>query len=71
VGSLYAFKAFGSWVVAFTSLYTLWYLYRAMRAYYGQGRWLTVTKLMVLGMTYLTGIIVTLLLTLFVSALLA
>jgi hypothetical protein len=71
LGSLYAFKSFGSWVIAFTSVYTLWYLYRAMRAYYGQGRWLTITKLMVVGMTYLIGIAITLLLTLFVSALMA
>lgn len=71
VGSLYAFKHFGSWVVAFTTVYTLWYLYRAMRVYYGQGRWLTITKLMVVGMTYLVAIFVTLLMTLFVSALMA
>jgi hypothetical protein len=71
LGSLYAFKSFGSWVVAFTSLYMLWYLYRAMRVYYGQGRWLTITKLLVVGLTYLIAIVVTLLMTLFVSALMA
>jgi hypothetical protein len=71
VGSLHAFKSLGSWVVVFTSVYTLWYLYRAMRVYYGQGRWLTITKLMVVGMIYLIGIFMTLLMTLFVSALMA
>jgi Protein of unknown function (DUF3667) len=71
MGSLYAFKSFGSWIVAFTSVYMLWYLYRAMRVYYGQGRWLTATKLVVVGMTYLVGIFITLLVTLLVSALMA
>jgi hypothetical protein len=71
VGSLYALKSLGSWIVVLTSVYTLWYLYGAMRVYYGQGRWLTITKLMVVGMTYLVGIFITLLLTLFVSALMA
>jgi Protein of unknown function (DUF3667) len=70
-GSLYAFKSLGSWIVVLTSVYTLWYLYRAMRVYYGQGRWLTIAKLMVVGMTYLVGIFITLLMTLFVSALMA
>ena len=34
-------------------LYAVWYVYRAMRAFYRQGRWLTFTKLFVIGFAYL------------------
>jgi hypothetical protein len=55
------------WVIACTCLYALWYVYRAMRAYYGQGRWLTLTKLFAVGFAYSMAMALTLLATLAVS----
>jgi Protein of unknown function (DUF3667) len=68
---LLAWRTFRAWVVAVTTLYAIWYIYRAMRVYYGQGRLLTVTKLMVVGFAYLVGFSITLLATLIVSVLIA
>jgi hypothetical protein len=51
--------------------YALWYLYRSMRRYYGQGRALTVAKLVLVGCAYLLFGGVTLLGNLVVSALTA
>ena len=64
-------SAFNGWVIAFVSIYTVWYVYRAMRVYYGQGRLLTFTKLCAVGFTYMIGFSITLLVTLLVSAIIA
>jgi hypothetical protein len=37
-------KVLAQWVIALTCLYAVWYVYRAMRLYYGQGRGLTLTR---------------------------
>ena len=52
-------------------LYAVWYVYRAMRVYYAQGRWLTLTKLAVVGFAYMIFLSVTLLATLVITALTA
>jgi hypothetical protein len=41
------------WVSFALWLYIPWYLYRSMRLVYGQGRWLTIAKLLVLSFFYL------------------
>lgn len=66
-----AWRTFNGWVIAFISLYTVWYVYKAMRSYYGQGRFLTLTKLCVVGLSYVFGFSVTLLVTLLLSAIIA
>ena len=66
-----AWRTFGGWVIAFISLYSVWYVYKAMRAYYGQGRFLTLTKLCVVGFTYMIGFSITLLVTLLLSVIIA
>jgi Protein of unknown function (DUF3667) len=66
-----AWRAFGGWAIAIISSYTVWYVYRAMRVYYEQGRWLTLAKLIVVGFTYMIGFSITLLVTLIVSVLIA
>lgn len=55
-----AWSTFGGWVIAIITLYSFWYVYRAMRVYYGQGRLLTFGKLCVVGFTYLIGFSLTL-----------
>jgi hypothetical protein len=54
-----------------TGVYAAWYVYRAMRVYYGQGRWLTVAKLAVVAFAYMIFLSITLLATLIISALFA
>lgn len=44
-----------SWVRLAVCLYIPWYVYRSMRVVYGQGRWLTFAKLVVLGFFYLVS----------------
>jgi uncharacterized protein DUF3667 len=66
-----AWRTFNGWVIAFISLYTVWYVYKAMRSHYGQGRFLSLTKLCVVGFTYMIGFSVTLLATLLLSAIIA
>jgi hypothetical protein len=68
---LLSWRTFKSWVIALTALYAIWYIYRAMRVYYGQGRLLTFTKLMMVGFAYMIGFSFTLLVTLIVSVLIA
>jgi len=51
--------------------YALWYVYRAMRRYYGQGRLLTLAKLTLVGVAYLVFLALTLVGTFVVSALIA
>jgi hypothetical protein len=57
-----------NWFLIFASLYMIWYVYRAMRLYYGQGRWLTLTKLFMVGFTYSIALALTLVVTLIISA---
>jgi hypothetical protein len=59
---------FSAWVIAIITLYSAWYVYRAMRVYYGQGRLLTLTKLFVVGFVYLIGFAFTWAATALVSA---
>jgi len=49
-------------------LYMIWYLYRAMRVFYGQGRMLTLAKYFTLGFAYISAGVVVLLLTALYSA---
>lgn len=51
--------------------YALWYVYRSMRRYYGQGRWLTLAKFALVGLAYLVFLALTLFGTFLVSALIA
>lgn len=53
-------STFRGWVSVIITLYSCWYIYRAMRVYYGQGRLLTFGKLCVIGFTYLIGLSFTL-----------
>jgi hypothetical protein len=48
-----AWRAFKEWVLVIITLYSVWYVYRAMRVYYDQGRLLTFAKLCVVSFTYL------------------
>jgi Protein of unknown function (DUF3667) len=71
IATLLGWKASGKWVIVLITLYMIWYVYRAMRLYYGQGRMLTLTKLGVVGFAYLLGFSITLLFTLVLSAIFA
>jgi hypothetical protein len=62
---------FFGWVTAFISLYSVWYVYRAMRVFYGQGRLLTTAKLLAIGFTYLFGFAFTMAATALVSVMVA
>jgi hypothetical protein len=53
------------------SVFAAWYVFRAMRVYYGQGRWLTFMKFIVVGAMYGIFLTITLLATLVISALTA
>jgi hypothetical protein len=68
---IWAAWSIGEWVAAIIGFYGAWYVYRAMRVYYGQGRLLTFTKLCAVGFTYLIGIALTLVVTAFLSMLIA
>jgi Protein of unknown function (DUF3667) len=59
---------FGGLAVFF---YACWYVYRATRRYYGQGRALTLVKLALVGVAYVVCLLLTLLGTVVVSALTA
>ena len=62
---------FAEALTAGTVLYALWYIYRAMRRYYGQRRWTTVARLIVVGAAYVIFLATTLFATLIFSALFA
>ena len=47
------------WIIFAGFLYSVWYVYRAMRVFYGQGRWLTLTKIFAIGTAYLVFLAVT------------
>ena len=66
-----ALKSSASWLGFLVFCYALWYIYRSLRRYYGQGRWLTLAKLTIVGFAYLAFLGVTLVGTLIVSALVA
>lgn len=51
--------------------YAVWYVYRAMRRFYGQGRWLTLAKFWTLALAYVVFLGVTMLFAFFISALIA
>jgi hypothetical protein len=53
---------------AFIWLYLLWYLFRAMRNFYRQSRWLTLTKYLAVGFAYTVAAVTVLLLTALYSA---
>jgi hypothetical protein len=63
-----AWSTFRGWVIAIISLYSAWYVYRAMRVYYGQGRLLTLAKLFVVGFAYLIGFAITFTVTALITA---
>ena len=52
-------------------LYFIWYIYRAMRVYYGQGRWLTLTKIGVIAFAYMIFLSITFFATAIIVALIA
>jgi len=66
-----AWITFGDWVAALIGIYSAWYVYRAMRVYYGQGRLLTFAKLCAVGFTYFVGITLTLVATALLSVIIA
>ncbi len=71
VAAWLAWSTFGGWVIAIISLYSVWYVYRAMRVFYGQGRLLTLAKLLVIGFIYLIGFSLTLAVTGLLSVIIA
>ena len=52
-------------------LYCIWYVYRAMRVYYGQGRWLTLSKISVIAFSYMIFLSITFFATAIIVALIA
>lgn len=60
--------AFMGWLWTAASVYAVWYLFRAMRNVYGQGRGITLAKYLTLGTTYLATSVVMLILTVIYSA---
>jgi hypothetical protein len=71
VTALPALRTTGGFLKLSACLYAAWYIYRAMRVYYGQRRWITFTKFIVVGCTYTIFLSITLVATLIVSALTA
>jgi hypothetical protein len=57
------------WVDGLVWLYVVWYLFRAMRVYYQQSRWMTFGKYLVIGLAYIVTSAVVLTGTFLVSAL--
>jgi hypothetical protein len=62
VGEHLALVKFAGWV------YMIWYLFRSMRNYYGQGWWLTFGKYLAIGWSYIFAALTVLLLTTLYSA---
>lgn len=52
--------ALGTWLTVGVWLYVPYYLFVSLRQVYGQGRWLTFAKLVVLSFTYFAGTVMTL-----------
>jgi hypothetical protein len=57
------------WVDGLVWLYVVWYLFRAMRVYYQQSRWMTFGKYLVIGLAYVVTSAVVITGTFLVSAL--
>jgi hypothetical protein len=62
VGEHLGFVDFAAWV------YMIWYLFRGMRNYYGQGRALTFAKYLQVGLSYITAAVMVLVLLALYSA---
>jgi hypothetical protein len=62
VGGHFGLVKFAGW------LYVVWYLFRGMRNYYGQGWWLTFAKYLTIGWSYIFAALTVLLLTTLYSA---
>jgi hypothetical protein len=71
VTALPAFRGAGGFLNLGAGLFAVWYVFRAMRVYYGQRRWITLTKFIVVIATYAIFLSITLLATLVISALTA
>jgi hypothetical protein len=71
VNALPALHGSGGFLNLGAGLFAAWYVYRAMRVYYGQRRWITFTKFIVVGATYTIFLAITLVATLIISALTA
>jgi len=71
VAALPALRTTGGFLKFGAFVYALWYVYRAMRVYYGQRRWITVAKFLVVGCAYMLFLTITLVATLIISALTA
>jgi hypothetical protein len=61
-------SSIGNWLTLGVWLYVPYYLFVSMRQVYGQGRWLTIAKLVVLSFTYFAGTTMTLAVTAMYSA---
>jgi hypothetical protein len=57
------------WIAGAVALYAPWYVYRSMRTVYGQGRMMTLTKIVVVSVAYCIALLATVVLTFAVSAL--
>ena len=56
VGDHLGLLEFAAWI------YMLWYLFRGMRNYYGQGWWLTFLKYLQIGLSYISAAVTVLVL---------
>jgi hypothetical protein len=71
VTALPALKGTAGFLKFGAGVYAAWYVFRAMRVYYGQRRWRTFMKFIVVGSMYTIFLAITLVATLIVSALTA
>jgi hypothetical protein len=71
VTSLAPLRGAGGFLNFGAGVFAAWYVFRAMRVYYGQRRWLTSMKFIVLGTMYSIFLAITLVTTLIISALTA
>jgi len=71
VTALPALNGAGEFLKLGARVFAAWYVFRAMRVYYGQRRWLTFAKFVVVGVTYTIFLALTLAATLVISALTA
>jgi hypothetical protein len=54
VGRFTFISALVPWLEAALWLYVIWYIFRAMRLYYGQSRWMTFAKFVTMGFAYIS-----------------
>jgi hypothetical protein len=71
VAAVPALKGAGGFLNLGAGLFAAWYVFRAMRVFYGQRRWITFTKFIVVGTMYTVFLAITLVATLIISALTA